>query len=146
MVFPDLTRSWNQGSNNFNQITYRTALLGGGSGLLAVAASYYFSDQLLATFDSKEFAAAAPVLTWMLLAATFGLTTTPLSVAVYAAGHAGKVLLVNVIMTAIYMTLFVLFTLWMGLIGAGAAASVAAALPPLFMVALIRRSKRSGTV
>jgi len=141
VVFPDLTRSWNQGSNDFNQVAYRTALLGGGFGLLFVAASYFLGDQLLVTLVGQEFAAAAPVLTWLLLAATFDLTTAPLRAAVYAAGHAGKVLLVNVFSTVIYMALFISLTLWMGLIGAGVAACVAAALPLLFMVALISQKQ-----
>lgn len=144
VVFPDLTRSWNQGSDAFNQIAYRTALLGGGFGLLFVVAGYFFGDVLLNALIGREFVAAAPVLTWMLLAATFDLTTASLRAAAYAAGHAGKVLLVNLITTAIYMALFVALTLWIGLIGAGVAACVAAALPPLFMVALIRRSKRNA--
>jgi Na+-driven multidrug efflux pump len=40
----------------------------------------------------------------------------------------------------IYLTLFSLLTSKMGLIGAGVAACVAAILPPLVMVFLIRRS------
>ncbi|CAH1388215.1 lipopolysaccharide biosynthesis protein [Candidatus Nitrotoga sp. M5] len=145
VVFPDLTRSWNHGSTDFNQVAYRTALLGGSFGLVFVTASYFLGDQLLSTLIGKDFTAAAPVLTWMLLAATFDLTTASLRAAAYAAGHAGKVLLINVITTIIYIIMFVSLTLWMGLIGAGVAACVAAALPPLFMVALIRKSKHSST-
>ncbi|NCS75180.1 MAG: hypothetical protein CO069_00035 [Gallionellaceae bacterium CG_4_9_14_0_8_um_filter_60_335] len=142
VIFPDLTRSWNQGSDAFKQVTYRTALVSGGFGLLFVLVSYVFGDALLNTLLGKDFAVAAPILTLMLLAASFDLATAPLRAAAYATGNAGKVLLVNAVTTLIYIVLFVLLTLWIGLIGAGFAACVAATLPPLFMLLLIRRSSR----
>ncbi len=144
VVFPDLTRSWRQGSDAFKLIAYRTALLGAGVGLLFVAVGYFFGDDLLAALIGKEFVAAAPVLTLMLLAATFDLAASPLRSAAYAIGNAGKVLRMYVLSAGVYLALFVALTSWLGVIGAGVAACVAAALPPLFMVALIRGSKRSG--
>lgn len=141
VVFPDLTRSWNQGSEAFRHITYRTALMSGGVGLVFVLAAYFFGDALLRTLMGKEFIAAAPILAWMLLAATFDLATAPLRAAAYAMGYASKVLLVNATTTVIYITLFVALTLWMGLIGAGISACMAAALPPFFLVLMIRKSK-----
>ncbi len=143
VVFPDLTRSWHQGSAVFKLIAYRTALLGGGFGLLFVAAGYLFGDKLLGSLIGREFIAAAPVLTLMLLAATFDLTASSLRSAAYAIGSAGKVLRMYVVSAGIYMVLFVALTSWMGLIGAGVAACVAAALPPLAMAALIRRKTRN---
>jgi len=44
VVFLDLTRSWNQGSTDFKLVAYRTALLGGGVGMLFVLAGYLFGD------------------------------------------------------------------------------------------------------
>lgn len=142
VVFLDLTRSWHQGSDAFDLIAYRTALLGGGFGLLFVAIGYFFGDDLLAALIGKEFVAAAPVLTLMLLAATFELAASPLRSAAYAIGDAGKVLHMHVLSAGIYLALFVALTSWLGLIGAGVAACVAAALPPVGMALLIRNSKR----
>ncbi len=78
----------------------------------------------------------------MLLAATFDLTASSLRSAAYAIGHAGKVLRVYAVSAGIYLALFVALTSSLGLIGAGVAACVAAALPPLAMAVLIRGSKR----
>lgn len=144
VVFLDLTRTWHQGSDAFELIAYRTALLGGGFGLLFVAAGYFFGDKLLITLIGKEFIAAAPVLTLMLLAATFDLTASSLRSAAYAIGHADKVLHMYSLSAGIYLALFVALTSWLGLIGAGVAACSAAALPPVGMALLIRKNRRSG--
>lgn len=141
VVFPDLTRSWHQGSDSFNLIAYRTALLGGGFGLLFVLASLLFGVDLLAMLVGKKFVAAAPVLTLMLLAATFDLATSSLRSAAYAIGHAGTVLRMYALSAVIYVTLFVALTSSLGLIGAGVAACVAAALPSLGIALLIRGDK-----
>ncbi|HHJ36464.1 MAG TPA: hypothetical protein ENJ87_11920 [Gammaproteobacteria bacterium] len=146
VVFPDLTRSWHQGSDDFKLIAYRIALLGGGFGMLFVLAGYFFGDALLNTLFGKEFVAAAPVLTLMLLAATFDLTASSLRSAAYAIGHAGKVLRLHMLSSVVYLTLFIVLTLQMGLIGTGVAACVAALLPPLAMAVLIHRSTCSGPV
>ncbi|MCK9213835.1 MAG: lipopolysaccharide biosynthesis protein [Rhodoferax sp.] len=142
VVFLDLTRSWHQGSAAFNLIAYRTALLGGGFGLLFVLAGYFFGADLLVALIGKKFVAAAPVLTLMLLAATFDLTASSLRSAAYAIGHADKVLRMYAVSAGIYVALFVALTSTSGLIGAGVAACVAAALPPLAIALLIRSGKR----
>ena len=142
VVFLDLTRSWHQGSDSFELITYRTSLFSGGLGILFVVVGYFFGEKLLATLIGKEFVAAAPVLILMLLAASFDLAVSSLRAAAYAIGHAAKVLGINAVTTVIYMILFVVLTSKMGLIGAGVAACVAAALPLLAMIALIHKSQR----
>ncbi|MDP2184989.1 MAG: hypothetical protein Q8J93_05915, partial [Xanthomonadales bacterium] len=144
VVFLDLTRTWHQGSKAFDLVAYRTALLGGAFGLVFVAVGYFFGDNLLLVLTGKGFVAAAPVLTLMLLAATFDLTASSLRSAAYAIGHAGKVLRIYALSAGAYLALFIALTSWLGLIGAGIAASAAAALPPLAMVWLIRSSKRGA--
>jgi O-antigen/teichoic acid export membrane protein len=143
VVFPDLTRSWIQGSSDFNLVVYRTALLAGGLGLFFVLAGYFFGEALLGALIGKEFVAAAPVLTLLLLASTFDLTASSLRSAAYAIGHAGKVLRLYVVSAVIYVTLFIVLTLQVGLIGAGLATCAAALLRPLVMAVMIRRGMRS---
>ena len=140
VVFPDLTRSWNEGNANFKLIVHRTALLAGGLGLLFVMAGYFWGELLLGKLVGEEFIAAAPVLTLLLLASTFDLTASSLRSAAYAIGHAGKVLRLYALSAAIYVTLFILCTLEFGLIGSGLAACIAAAIPPLAMALLIGRN------
>jgi O-antigen/teichoic acid export membrane protein len=144
VVFPDLTRSWNEGSTDFRVIVSRTALLAGGLGLIFVLAGYFFAEILLGTLIGPEFVAAAPVLTLLLLASTFDLTASSLRSAAYAIGHAGKVLRLYAMSAVIYVALFVVCTLQLGLIGSGVAACVAAALPPLVMAHLIRNRATGG--
>ena len=144
VVFPDLTRSWNQGSTDFKTIVYNTALLAGGLGLFFVMAGYLFGEFLLGALIGEEFIAAAPVLTLLLLASTFDLTASSLRSAAYAIGHAGKVLRLYAISAVIYLALFIVCTLQLGLIGSGVAACAAAALPPLTMAFLIRKKVHGG--
>ena len=143
VIFLDLTRSWNQGSTDFKRIAYFTALTGAGVGLLFVVTGYFFGAVLLGTLLGEEFIPAAPVLTLLLVAATFELVAASLRSAAYAIGHASKVLGLSVLSAVIYLTLFTVLTLKMGLIGAGLASCAAAALPPLAMAILIRRSART---
>lgn len=138
VVFLDLTRSWNQGSSAFQHVAYRTAMFGGGIGLVLVVIGHFFGAQLLTALVGPEFRAAAPVLTLMLLAATFDLASSSLRSAAYAIGHAGKVLRMYIVSVAVYLTLFVALTMWIGLIGAGLAACVSAAIPLMGMILLIR--------
>ena len=145
VVFPDLTRSWNEGNTDFKLIVQRTALLAGGLGLLFVMAGYFWGEFLLGTLIGEEFVAAAPVLTLLLLASTFDLTASSLRSAAYAIGHAGKVLRLYALSAVVYVTLFVLCTLEFGLIGSGMAACFAAALPPLAMAMLISKHMPSDT-
>jgi O-antigen/teichoic acid export membrane protein len=79
----------------------------------------------------------------LLLASTFDLTASSLRSAAYAIGHAGKVLRLYVVTAIIYITLFIVLTLQVGLIGAGLATCAAALLRPLIMAVMIRRSMRS---
>ncbi len=141
VIFVDLTRHWNQGNQAFDVIAYRTALFGGAFGLLFVMASYFFGDHLLATLLGQQFVAAKTVLTLMLLAATLDLATSPLRSAIYAMGYAAKAMRLYIVSTSIYLTLFVVLTSQFGLIGAGVAASIAAALPLIGMLVLIRGNK-----
>lgn len=141
VVFLDLTRSWHQGDDNFKLIAYRTAFYGACVGLIFVVLGYFFGGSLLNAVVGSEYVAAAPVLTLMLLAATFELAASSLRSAAYAIGDADKVLRVSAISGFVYLTLFMMLSLSMGLIGAGIAASVSAAILPVAMVIFIRKGK-----
>ena len=144
VIFVDLTRNWNQGNQAFDVIAYRTALLGGALGSLFVLTSYFFGEHLLATLLGQQFVAAKSILTLMLLAATLDLTASPLRSALYAMGYAAKAMRLYVVSTTMYLGLFVVLTKDMGLIGAGVAASVAAALPLIGMLVLIRGNRQDS--
>jgi Membrane protein involved in the export of O-antigen and teichoic acid len=143
VVFTDLTRTWNEGSADFEVVAYRTALLGGALGMVFVALSYLFGEYLLGSLLGPEFIAAKDVLTLMLLAATLDLATSPLLSGLYAMGHAIKTLRITMASTALYLLMFVLLTRQFGLIGAGLATSVGAALTLAGMILLMRNNKRA---
>lgn len=144
VVFTDLTRAWNEASAAFDLVAYRTALLGGALGMVFVALSYFFGEYLLGSLLGTQFIAAKGVLTLMLLAATLDLATSPLLSGLYAMGHAIKTLRITMVSTAVYLLMFVLLTRQFGLIGAGLAATVGAALTLTGMVVLMRRNKRAA--
>ena len=143
VVFTDLTRAWNEGSAAFDLVAYRTALLGGGLGMVFVALSYFFGEYLLGSLLGPEFIGAKDLLTLMLLAATLDLATSPLLSGLYAMGHAIKTLRITMVSTALYLVMFVLLTRQFGLIGAGLAASFGAALTLVGMILLMHLNKRA---
>jgi O-antigen/teichoic acid export membrane protein len=143
VVFLDLTRTWHQGSDDFAIIANRTALLGGAAGMLFVVTSFFGGEYLLAALVGQDFIGAAPVLTLMFLAATLDLVASPLRSALYAIGKATKVLRLYIASTALYLIFFVLLTSEWHLIGAGVAASIAAALPSLGMYFIMRQSRHA---
>jgi O-antigen/teichoic acid export membrane protein len=144
VVFTDLTRTWNEGSSDFEVVAYRTALLGGALGMVFVALSYLFGEYLLGSLLGTEFIAAKGVLTLMLLAATLDLATSPLLSGLYAMGHAMKTLRITLVSTAIYLLMFVFLTRELGLMGAGLAATAGAALTLIGMIMLMRSNKRAA--
>jgi len=144
VIFPDLTRIWNQGSLDFGKIVFRTSALAGSLGLLFVVAGYFWGELLLDSFVGESFVAAAPVLTLLLLASTFDLTAASLRSAAYTIGHASKVLRLYALSAVIYLLLFFVCTIQLGLVGSGVAAALAAAIPPLVMAFMIRGSIQSS--
>ena len=111
--------------------------------MVFVLAGYFFGDSLLDSIVGIEYVAAAPVLTLMLLSATFELSASSLRSAAYAIGDADKVLHMYAISAVVYLALFVVLTLEMGLIGAGWAASASAAIPLVAMVIFIKKGRIS---
>ena len=143
VVFIDLTRSWHQASDAFDIVAYRTAFLGGTLGLFFVLISYFFGEYLLGGLLGTEFVAAKGVLTLMLLAATFDLAASPLLSAIYAMGQALKALRIHMLSTAIYLVLFVVLTLHLGLIGAGIAACCSSVIMLSGMLAQLKYTKKA---
>lgn len=140
VVYLDLTRSWHHGTGAFSHVAFRTAIYGGAFGMVFVLAAYFFGAELLSTLVGKEYVAAAAVLSLMLLAATIDLAAQSLRSAAYAIGHAGKVLRMYAISAVAYVISFIGLTTWLGLIGAGLAACIAASIPIFAMVVLIRQN------
>jgi O-antigen/teichoic acid export membrane protein len=141
VLYLDLTRSWHQGGTDIKSLAYLTAAVAAGLGFVFVLLSFMFGDLLLEVFVGTAYIGAWHLLTLMLLAATFEITASSLRSASYAIGEAAKVLHLYTISSVIYISCFVGFTWWLGLIGAGIAASLASIVPPAFMFVMIHKSK-----
>jgi len=143
VVFADLTRSWQEDTQAFHLVAYRTAILGGVLGSLFGLTSYFFGEYLLGSLLGNEFVGANDVLTLLIIAASLDLAASPIRSALYAMGKAARALQIHMVFTVIYLLMLIALTHNLGLIGAGLAAIGAAGLT-LCGLLLIMRSNKNG--
>lgn len=138
VLFPDLSRMLHNKEAGFHELGFRAVMIAGAAGLLMVALSIPLGAPILGIIG-PEYTAAAPLMTLMLLAATFELAGSPLRAAAYALGGAGTVLSIYALSSIIYLGLFYVFTPPLGLVGPGVAASIAGALTLTRLLLLVRK-------
>ena len=129
VLFPDLVRMWVRGTGAFRMILLRALFAAALFGLVFITASMYGGSALLATALGEEYAEAAPLMTLLLLAATVELMATVLRAAGYAIGEAGDILKLHLLSSTVYLILFSTLTPYLGLIGPGISACIAALIP-----------------
>lgn len=129
VLFPDLVRMWHRGAAAFGSILRRALLISATFGLLFTALSIFGGVFLLASTLGDDYALAAPLLSWLMLAATIELLAGALRAAGYAMGQAGKILWLHLTSSVLYIALFAVLTPYAGLIGPGLAACIAALVP-----------------
>jgi len=129
VLFPDLVRMWHHRSAAFGSMLRRALLISAAFGLFFTALSISGGAFLLTNTLSMDYALAAPLLSWLMLAATIELLAGALRAAGYAMGHAGKILWLHLASSVLYIVLFVVLTPYTGLIGPGLAACIAALVP-----------------
>lgn len=137
VLFPDLTRILHNGADGFHELGYRAVKVAGAAGFLLVLLSIPAASPILGIIG-PEYTGAAPLLTLMLLAATFELAGSPLRAAAYAMGRVAQVLRIHLLSIVVYLGLFWLLTPVMGLTGPGLAACVGTLLTLLLMLKLVR--------
>jgi len=138
VLFPDLTRSFHARDEGFQTVPWKTAFIAGTAGLLFVILSLFIGRPILG-FVGEDYVAAAPLLSLMLLAATFELAGASLRAAVYAMGKAALILRIHVIGIITYTVLFFVLTPATGLIGPGLAALSSSLLVFTLTALLIKR-------
>ena len=138
VLFPDLSRMLHNKEPGFYQLGAKAVKIAGASGLLLVILSIPLGAPILGIIGS-DYTSAAPLLTLMLLAATFELAGSPLRAAAYALGGAGTVLHIYALSSVVYLALFYVFTLPLGLIGPGIAACIGGALTLGRLMFLVRK-------
>jgi O-antigen/teichoic acid export membrane protein len=138
VLFPDLTRSYHAQDEGFHAVLWKTAFFAGAAGLGLVIFSLFIGRPILGVVG-EEYVAAAPLLSLMLLAATFELAGASLRAAVYAMGKAASILRIHVIGIVTYVVMFFVLTPVTGLIGPGLAAIASSLLVLTLTVLLIKR-------
>ena len=139
VLFPDLARILHTQAEGFRQLGFRAVMAAGAVGLLLVLLSIPAGGPVLGIIGA-EYTVAAPLLTLMLLAATFELAGSPLRAAAYAMGKVGQVLRIHLVSVLIYLGLFYLLTPVLGLKGPGIAACIGALLTLLLMFRLVKKT------
>ena len=138
VLFPDLSRMLHNKEPGFHELGYRAVRIAGVSGLLMVLLSIPLGAPILGIIG-QDYTPAAPLMTLMLLAATFELAGSPLRAAAYALGGAGTVLRIYALSAFVYLSLFYVFTPPLGLIGPGIAASIGGVLTLGRLLFLVRK-------
>lgn len=138
VLFPDLTRILHNDKQGANELGFRAVKAAGAAGFILVLLSIPAARPLLGMIGS-DYTEAAPLLTLMLVAATFEFASSPLRAAAYAMGKVSPVLRIHVFSMLVYLGLFWLLTPVMGLPGPGVAAIVATLLTLILMIGLVRK-------
>jgi O-antigen/teichoic acid export membrane protein len=120
VLFPDLTRSFHAKDSGFHTVPWKTTFYAGVAGLVFVILSLFIGRPILGIVG-EDYIAAAPLLSLMLLAATFELAGASLRAAVYAMGRAASILRIHVVGITTYVAMFFILTPLTGLIGPGLA-------------------------
>jgi len=138
VLFPDLSRMLHNKEAGFHELGFRAVKIAGASGLLMVILSIPLGAPILGIVG-PDYTPAAPLMSLMLLAATFELAGSPLRAAAYALGDAGTVLRIYALSSFFYLSLFYVFTPPLGLIGPGVAACIGGALTLGRLLYLVRK-------
>ena len=138
VLFPDLSRMLHNKEAGFHELGFRAVRIAAALGLLLVLLSIPLGAPILG-FIGADYTPAAPLMTLMLLAATFELAGSPLRAAAYALGDAGSVLRIYALSSFVYLSLFYVFTPPLGLIGPGVAASIGGALTLSRLLFVVRK-------
>ena len=141
VLFPDLTRAWRSNESGFKKLQFRTSLIAGSAGLLIVVFAWFTGEYVLALIG-EDYVPAAPLMTLLLLAASFELASAPLRASAYAMGKATALLRIHMLGIGFYILLFYVVTGYVGLIGPGLASVATSILTFLLTARLITRVSR----
>jgi len=141
VLFPDLARSFHADDGGIRSVPFKTALIAGAVGLAFVVLSVFIGPPVLAIIG-EEYVAAASLLTLLLLAAAFDLSSASLRAAAYAMGRASSILRIHILSITTYIVAFFALTPSIGLTGPGYAAILGSLLALVLTGRLIARHVR----
>ena len=127
VLFPDLTRRFHAAGGGIRRLLLQTTMIASFAGLVFVVLSIFYGASLLGIIG-EEYVPAAPLLSLLLVAASFDLACASLRAAAYAMGRAGTVLKIHIVGIVTYISMFFVLTPLMNLNGPGLAAILASLL------------------
>ena len=140
VLFPDLARSFHADDGGIRSVPFKTALIAGAVGLAFVVLSVFIGPPVLAIIG-EEYVAAASLLTLLLLAAAFDLSSASLRAAAYAMGRASSILRIHFLSITTYIVAFFALTPSIGLTGPGYAAILGSLLALVLSGRLIAKNR-----
>jgi O-antigen/teichoic acid export membrane protein len=140
VLFPDFSRMLHNNAAGFYELGFKAVRVAGAGGLIFVLLSIPTAEPILGIVG-QDYTPAAPLLSLMLLAATFELAGSPLRAAAYALGHAGSILRIYALSSFVYLGLFYILTPSFWLIGPGIADSIGGVLKLWRMLVLVRKQR-----
>ncbi len=125
-LYPELARLRAAGSEAMMmKVAARVAMIAGGVASVLLLAAMLAGPAILTLVMGREFAAAAPVMTWQVAAVTLGVFALPLEPMLISLGKAGSVVCVQVAAVLAYVGILWLVAPSFGLVGAGAGLVIA---------------------
>jgi O-antigen/teichoic acid export membrane protein len=128
-LYPELARLWARGDTKaLYRLVVQVALSGGALATLLLLVAAFGGAWALRVALGGDFAAAAPVMTWLVGSAAIGIWALPLEPFLISTGRATTAFATRAIITVLYLPALFLGLRYFGLLGAGYATVGAMAL------------------
>ena len=139
-LYPELARlALNPDRAALRKLVRQLALAAGGVATTLLLIVALFGGEALTLLIGPEFAAAQPVMLWLLTGAVISIWAVPLEPLLISTGSATPAFWVRLVVTLFYVPLLYWLTLTQGLHGSGVAAVIGATLLLLGQLWLVRR-------
>jgi O-antigen/teichoic acid export membrane protein len=140
-LYPELARIRTaSGPAAMARLARQVGLVAGGAGVVLMLATLLAGGPLLGLLMGREFAAAAPLMSWQVAAAVVGIIALPLEPMLVSIGRPGEVLRVRIVVCAAYLALLVPVVQRFGAVGAAVLLLAAAAALAVGMLWRLARS------
>ena len=138
-MLPELARLWPQDQSRFLRLTTRTCASAAATGAVLWLVVHFWADTAIIALVGQSYAAAAPLMSFLVAAAALDLTGSPLRPAIFAMGRPGAVFRINATAIGLHALLLPFLAGHFGLYGAGVAAICAAAVSVTGLGLILKR-------
>ncbi len=142
-LYPELARLWASGSHHdLYGVALRVALAAGATAFILLGVAALTGEIILSTVIGPEFAAAAPIMLWLVAAAAISILALPLEPLLISTGRPSVALATRAGVTLVYLPILMLALRDIGLLGAGYAAVAATVLLTLVQLGAVLYLRR----